>query len=223
MWCCFPAQSESSSTGNRASPEAPKAAVTSRRWVCACWLRHKEGLPRLPSLPLRTGPAEPCGSRRRCPSARGRPMSENLLLMPALGKPSSRCWARGRRSSMPWPPHRHPCSSGGCQHIPSRARPANTGTGWGGFPLPRRCSAPVPLMAPLTARVPAGLRARAQPDKVTSRRGIPVSSHLDHVVQRFVKQVYELAPNVEQVDLAPGNHDPGEGPLIRAGTLQRGA
>ena len=179
----------------------------------------KKGLPRLPSPPPRTGPAEPCGSRRRCPSARGKPVSENLPLMPALGKPSSRCWAQGRRSSMPRPPHRHLCSSGRCQHIPSRARPANTRAGWGGFPLPRRCSAPVPL----TARVPAGLRARAQPDKVTSRGGMPVSSHLDHVVQRFVKQVDELAPDVEQVDLAPGNHDPGEGPLIRASTLQRGA
>lgn len=73
------------------------------------------------------------------------------------------------------------------------------------------------------AGIPAGLRARARPEKVMSRGGIPMSPHLNHAVQRFVKQVHELAPDVEQVNLAPGNHDPGEGPLIRAGTLQRGA
>lgn len=56
----------------------------------------------------------------------------------------------------------------------------------------------------------------------TSWGGIPVSPHLNHVVQRFVKQVYEFAPDVEQVNLAPGDHDAGEGPLIRASTLQRG-
>lgn len=49
-----------------------------------------------------------------------------------------------------------------------------------------------------------------------------MSPHLNHVVQRFVKQVYEFAPDVVQVDLAPGDHDAGEGPLIRASTLQRG-
>lgn len=52
--------------------------------------------------------------------------------------------------------------------------------------------------------------------------GVPISIYLDHMVQRFVKQVYKLAPDVEQVDLAPGNHDPSEGPLICAGTLRRG-
>jgi len=39
------------------------------------------------------------------------------------------------------------------------------------------------LMALLMARVPAGLMARAQPDKATSWGGTPVSPHLNHVVQ----------------------------------------
>lgn len=70
------------------------------------------------------------------------------------------------------------------------------------------------------AQVPSGLMARTQPDKVTSQEGMSLSPHLNHVVQRFVKQVYELAPDVEQVNLAPRNHDPGQGPLICASTLQ---
>lgn len=57
--------------------------------------------------------------------------------------------------------------------------------------------------------------------KSTESSGVPPSPYLDHMVQRFVKQVYELLPDVEQVDLAPGNHDPSEGPLICAGTLWR--
>lgn len=35
MWCCFSAQSELFSGGDRASPEAPEAVVTSRQWLCA--------------------------------------------------------------------------------------------------------------------------------------------------------------------------------------------
>lgn len=66
-------------------------------------------------------------------------------------------------------------------------------------------------------------RIRTQPDKVTNQGGMPVCPHLNHVVQRFVEQVHELAPDVEQVNLAPGNHDAGEGPLICASTLQTGA
>lgn len=38
-------------------------------------------------------------------------------------------------------------------------------------------------------------------------------------MQRLVVFLNELPPDVEQVDLTPGDHDPGEGFLIRASTL----
>lgn len=38
-------------------------------------------------------------------------------------------------------------------------------------------------------------------------------------MDRLVVFLHERLPNVEQVDLAPGDQDPGEGLLIRAGTL----
>lgn len=58
---------------------------------------------------------------------------------------------------------------------------------------------------------------------VPSPRGVSPCPHLDHMVQGFVEQVHELGADVEQVDLAPGDHDAGQGPLIRASTLQRRA
>lgn len=45
------------------------------------------------------------------------------------------------------------------------------------------------------------------------------SPHLNGLVERLVVFLNELPPDVEQVDLAPGDHDPGEGLLIRASTL----
>ena len=42
---------------------------------------------------------------------------------------------------------------------------------------------------------------------------------LNGLVERLVVFLDELPPPVEQVDLTPGDHDPGEGLLIRASTL----
>lgn len=38
-------------------------------------------------------------------------------------------------------------------------------------------------------------------------------------MDRLVVFLNELPPDVEQVDLTPGDHDPGEGLFIRASTL----
>ena len=46
-----------------------------------------------------------------------------------------------------------------------------------------------------------------------------LAPHLNGLVERLVVFLDELPPDVEQVDLTPGDHDPGEGLLIRASTL----
>lgn len=43
--------------------------------------------------------------------------------------------------------------------------------------------------------------------------------HLNGLVERLVIFLNELPPDVEQVDLTPGDHDPGEGLLLCASTL----
>ena len=43
--------------------------------------------------------------------------------------------------------------------------------------------------------------------------------HLNGLVERLVVFLNELLPDVEQVDLTPGDHDPGEGLLLCASTL----
>ena len=48
---------------------------------------------------------------------------------------------------------------------------------------------------------------------------IPPAPHLNGLVERLVVFLDELPPDVEQVDLTPWDHDPGEGLLIRASTL----
>ena len=48
---------------------------------------------------------------------------------------------------------------------------------------------------------------------------ILLAPHLNGLVERLVVFLDELPPDVEQVDLTSWDHDPGEGLLIRAGTL----
>ena len=48
---------------------------------------------------------------------------------------------------------------------------------------------------------------------------VPGGVTLNGLVERLVVFLDELPPPVEQVDLTPGDHDPGEGLLIRASTL----
>lgn len=67
--------------------------------VCVLLAQKKSGLARPPNPPRRTGPAEPCGSRRRCPSAGGRagsaPPPLVLEPLPRARGPGWR-WCRAR-------------------------------------------------------------------------------------------------------------------------------
>lgn len=84
--------------------------------------------------------------------------------------------------------------------IPAAVEDASTSSLQPDQPTPGCCwQVPPPqvMLSPCAAHGSGPLKARTQPDKVMSQEGMSLSPHLNHVVQRFVKQVYELAPDVE--------------------------